>query len=346
MKRKNELGALLLGLLLTGCGQTGETTNVAPVNVKTLVVRTTSVHERQEYSGTIEETTGTALSFPIGGTVGRIAVNMGQRVEKGALIATIDEESFRNAHKATAAMLAQAEDACQRLKQLHDNGSLPEIQWVEAQSKLKQAAASEQIAQKSLKDCRLRAPFSGVIAEKKVEVGQNVLPGVPVVKLVTIDQVKVKVAVPENEIAHIRIGQNIRMEVPALADKAFEGRVVEKGVTAHALSRSYEVKMLVDNPKRDLMPGMICQVHIDGQREESKAIFVLPVHVVQLDEKNRSFVWLNVGGKAEKRWIETGAFTAEGVIVVGGLAMEDEVIVEGQQKVSEHTQVVTERGKR
>lgn len=75
----------------------------------------------------------------------------------------------------------------------------------------------------------------------------------PVVKLVTIHQVKVKVAVPENEIAQVRIGQTARIMVPALDNRVFEGSIIEKGVAANALSRSYEVKVLVDNPEQVLM---------------------------------------------------------------------------------------------
>lgn len=342
MKRKYCLGTLLFGILLTGCKQAGEMTSAEPVKVKTLTMKATPVSGAQGFSGTVEETTGSTLSFPVGGTIGKIAVNVGQQVGKGALIATVDEATYQNAYDASVAMLTQAEDAYQRLKQLHDNGSLPEIQWVEVQSKWKQAVASEQIARKSLNDCRLYAPFGGVISEKNVETGQNVMPGMPVVKLVTIRQVKVKVAVPENEIAQVSIGQEAQIIVGALGEKKFEGRVVEKGIAANTLSRSYEVKLLVDNPEMELMPGMICQVYIDKLKGEREAL-VLPVQVVQLGEDNDSFVWVNVNGKAEKRVVETGSLTHHGVVIENGLTTGEEVIVEGQQKVSEHTRVMTEK---
>lgn len=342
MKQKYYLATLLLGTLVTGCKQTGETTTVEPVKVKVLTVEEHPINGTQGFSGTVEEMTGSTLSFPVGGTVGTIAVTVGQRVAKGTLIAAVDEVTLQNTYNASVALLTQAEDAWQRLKQLHDNGSLPEIQWVEAQSNLKQAAASEQIARKNLSDCRLTAPFSGIISEKNVETGQNVMPGMSVVKLVTIQQVKVKVAVPENEIAQIKIGQTARITVAALENRMFEGKIIEKGVAANALSRSYEVKVLIDNPEQILMPGMICQMHIDKSESEATA-FILPVQVVQLDESNRSFVWVNTQGRAEKRMIQTGELTNRGVVVKNGLASGEEVIIEGQQKVSVQTPITTER---
>ena len=163
MKQSYYWVTLVFGMLLMGCKQTGETTEMEPVKVKVVTMEEIPLNGTQGFSGTIEEMTGSTLSFPVGGTIGQIAVTVGQRVAKGAIIATVDESTLQNTYNASAALLAQAEDAYQRLKQLHDNGSLPEIQWVEAQSKLKQAAASEQIARKSLDDCRLCAPFSGII---------------------------------------------------------------------------------------------------------------------------------------------------------------------------------------
>lgn len=342
MKQKNYFGVLLLGVLLLGCKQTEEKTSVIPVRVETLTIKETVLNGVQGFSGTLEETTGATLSFPTGGTVGNIKVTVGQQISKGALIATVEETALQNTYNATSAMLLQAEDACKRLKQLYDNGSLPEIQWVEAQSKLKQAAAAEQIARKSLDDCRMYAPFSGIISEKNVEMGQNILPGMPVVRLVTINQVKVRVSVPENEIAKITTDQAVRIEVPALGNKVFNGHIVEKGIVANALSRSYEVKALINNPNRELMPGMICQIHIE-KPQERKTVIVLPVQVVQLDENNHSFVWVNADGKAQKRTIETGILTHGGVVIEKGLTAGDEVIVEGQQKVSEQTRIVTKK---
>ncbi|MDO4164721.1 MAG: efflux RND transporter periplasmic adaptor subunit [Bacteroides sp.] len=334
METKYYAAIMLIGAtLLTGCKNENGAGQSSPVRVSVQKVVLTPINGTQDFSGTVEEVSGTALSFTTGGTVKEIFVSQGQMVKSGALLAEVDETSLRNAYEATAATREQAEDAYARMKQLHDNNSLPEIQWMEVQSKLKQAIAAEQIAKKSLTDTKLYAPYSGFIADKLAEVGQNVLPGAPIVKLVKIDQVKVKIAVPENEIALIKKGEAVRVNVSALGGKTFEGTVTEKGVTAHPLSRSYEVKALVKNPEGDLLPGMVCDVSLN-KTEESKAI-VLPTHVVSIDGQNRNFVWLNVGEKATKRIIQTGKLTTNGVIVESGLSEGDEVIVSGQQKVSE-----------
>jgi RND family efflux transporter MFP subunit len=326
-------------LLLTGCKQ-NVADKIAPVVVKTMKVAPVTINDGQEFSGTVEESSASTLSFPVAGTVKRVRVNEGQRVSRGELIATLDEATLQSSYDAAAAALTQAEDAYNRLKQLHDNSSLPEVQWVEVQSKLRQAQSMEEISRKNLADGKLYAPFSGVISEKNVEVGQNVVPGMPVVKLLTVSQVKICIAVPEKEMSDMTIGSAVNVRVSALDGRTFTGKIMEKGIAANKLSRSYNVKATVDNQSGELMPGMICDV-TTGIDCASSAI-VLPSEVVQIDHDNTHFVWLNNAGKAHKQTIQTGNLTTGGVVVTSGLKDGDEVIVEGRQKVSENTEITTE----
>ena len=340
MKRRNLAILFAVILLVTGCKQ-HEAPKHRTVKVKVTKVQSVALLGEQNFSGTVEELTGAVLSFPVAGTISRIQASEGQRVNKGDFIAALDEISLKNSYEAESAALRQAEDSYMRMKQLHDNNSLPEIQWVEVQSKLKQAQSAEQIAKKNLSDCRLLAPFSGVIATKDVEVGQNVMPGMPVVRLVAVNRVKVKMSVPENEISHVAIGQDVSILVPALDGKTYTGKVVEKGVVANSLSRSYEVKALIENPKGELLPGMICTLFFE--REESSSVILLPINVVQTDNSNKNFVWVNDNGKARKRFIETGTLMSYGIVVTSGVSDGEEVLIEGQRKVSNGTDIEIER---
>ncbi len=339
--KKKELFVLVSIALLVGCQSKKTAKEIQPVTVKVVKMSASSVSGGQSYSGTIEEVSGTSLSFSVGGTVKRVMVEEGQHVSRGQLLAVVDDETTRNAHVAAMSMRQQAEDAYRRMKQLHDNGSLPEIQWVEVVSKLKQAVSSEQIAKKSLSDTKLYAPFAGVIGQKNIDLGQNAIPGMQAFKLVNINQVKVKISIPESEISKVRIGQTATINVSALGGHTFVGRICEKGVSADPLSRSYDVKILINNRDGSLMPGMICDASL--QKSVDSKAFVLPASVIQLDDNNQTFVWVNVGGKAEKRIVYTGDETNQGVVINGGLSEGDEVLVEGQQKVSENTSLKVEK---
>ena len=342
----------LVSLFLAGCSKKQEAqTAVQPmtVKVKEMTVGTDShmMASGYGYSGTVEEESGASLSFTTGGTIMQLKVKVGDRVRKRQLIATVDPTQVRNSYEMAHATKMQAEDAYRRMKQLHDKGSLPEIKWVEAQSQLQQAISAENIAKKSLADRNLYAPFSGVISEKYAEVGQNAAPGMPVVKLVTTMALNVKISVPESEMASIHVRQRARIQVQALGGKQYEGYVIEKGVIADPVSRSYSVKIRVEGTDNALLPGMVSQVSLGkisqtSPSQESVAPIVIPAHLVQLADDNSNFVWLDEGGKAVRRSIVCGEYSSNGVSIVSGLKSGDRVIVEGQQKVSNGTKVKNE----
>ncbi len=326
------------------------------VTVKTAVAAMAGASAgQQNYPGTIEEESGTLLSFSTAGTIKTLAVAEGQQVRAGQLIGVVDVTTSGNAaamaHATTQQArqaLAQAQDAYHRYKQLHDNGSLPEIKWVEVQTQvsqakqmLDQALAAERIARKGVADTRLVAPFSGYVASKAADVGQNVVPGQAVVNLVNIDQVKVKMSVPEEEIAKIRVGQQVTFSVASLGHAAFSGRVTEKSVTADPISRQYTVRALVANAAHRLLPGMVCDVYTAVGGAGTR--MALPANLIQIDIDNAPFVWTVVQGKAHKVRVTLGDNVGEQVVVTSGLRPGDRVIVEGQQKVSEGQQVMSEK---
>ena len=338
MKKKGNITLATLLLILCACQNNNEAKDaaIAPVKVKTIQVKTSVTYEEKQFSGTVEESNESALSFSVMGTVQSVCIKPGDHVKAGQLIASLDQTTISNNYQAAKATLNQAEDAYRRMKELYEKGSLPEIQWIETESKLQQAKSMEEIALKNLKDCQLYAPYDGVIAEKSIEVGQNVAPGIPIAKLIAVNELKVKISVPETEISSISTQQKATIKIPALNNQSFNGIVTEKGIAANPLSRSYDVKIKITDKNKELMPGMVAEVMLQTSKDE-KPLYIIPYHIVQLDEHNNSFVWINNHGKAQKRNIICGEFVSNGVIVLSGLNENDEIIIEGQQKVCENT---------
>ena len=209
------------------------------------------------------------------------------------------------------------------------------MNYEQAKANYERTKADYEAAVNAWEDSRLYAPFDGVIAEKEGEVGQNVIPGAKVARLVSAVGQQVRIAVPENEIAHVAIGQQAVIFVSALG-REYRGTVAEKGVVANALSRSYEVKLKVEDADGELLPGIITEVTLLNPQQEA---YVLPAQVVQLDHENQTFVWMVRNHCIEKQVIECKEFTADGVIVSSGLKRGDFVIIEGQQKVCQGIEV-------
>lgn len=327
--------------LAAGCSSgPGGTGTERTVPVKTMIVTS---GERgvagREYVGTVEEESATALSFPVQGTVTALTAGEGQRVLAGQVLARLDERNLQSVYNSAQATLVQAEDAMKRLQMLYDNGSLPEIKYVEAQTKLEQARSMEQVARKNLDDSRLTSPFAGVIGKRAVEAGENVMPGQSVYTLLKTDIVKVKIPVPENEIAGIGRDQAAQITVAALGGRSYSGTVKEKGVTANPVSHTYEVRIPLPNPGGELMPGMVCRVTLEA--DSAAQAIMLPNRAVQVTGRGDRFVWCVRDGKAAMIPVTVGALTEGGVAITGGLTAGEEVITDGYQKVSEGMKVLT-----
>jgi RND family efflux transporter MFP subunit len=333
--KKQFMCLFVAGTLLTACTGNQEQINKKPeIPVEIMKVKFSHIQPQQNYVGTIEETFSSSLSFQVPGYVSSIHIREGEKVNKGDLIACLDKTTLKNSYDAALSTLKQAEDAYRRMKALYDNKSLPEIKWIEIQTSLQQAKSMESIARKKLEDCCLYAPFSGIIAKRNIETGTNVMPGMPTFKLVTIDNIKTKVAIPEKEITHIQIGQTAAISVSALNDKHVIGKISEKGVSANPLSHTYEIKIALNNPEGDIMPGMVCNVNINTKNNDNPQI-IIPTKIVQVMHNGDKFVWLAVDNHAQQRVIKTGQFHNNGVIVTEGLTIGEQLITGGYQKVSE-----------
>ena len=227
-------------IILGSCGQKQGQSVKAPTRVKTQVVSSGMVDNAKTYVGIVEEHEATAVSFTGMGVVKSMLVNEGQAVAKGQLIAEMDDTQARNLLSGAEAQMAQANDALERYKMLHDNGSLPEVQWVEIQSKVAQAKSQLEVAKKNLADCRLIAPVSGIVGKRLVGVGETALPSQAVVSILDISTVKVKVSIPEAEISGIGANTSSIIKVEAV-DGSFSGGRIEKGVQADAFTHTYDI---------------------------------------------------------------------------------------------------------
>ena len=326
--------------MVSSCGNKQEQKVKAPTRVKTEVVSTAMNASGQTYVGMIEEREATAVSFTGMGVVKRMLVNEGQAVSKGQLIAEMDDTQARNLLSGAEAQMAQANDALERFKMLHDNGSLPEVQWVEIQSKVAQAKSQLEVAKKNLADCRLVAPVSGIIGRKLVGVGETAMPSQAVVNILDISSVKVKVSIPEAEISGIGANTSSMIKVDAI-NSSFAGGRIEKGVQADALTHTYDIRIHVANGQRQLLPGMVASVQFAATQSQQTGRMMVPVTAVQRKADGGLFVWtVSNDSTAHRTPVITGETMGNRIAITEGMTEGARVVVEGYQKLSENTKVV------
>lgn len=328
-------------ILVTGCGtkQTQAEEETLAVSVEK-VAPSGNVSE-VPYVGVVEEESSTSVSFTGMAMLQTMTVSEGQPVKKGQLLAVIDETQARNTLATTKAALDQAKDAYDRMKLLHESQSLPDMKWVEVESKVNQAQSAYDMAKKNLEDCRIYAPVSGVVGTKIMGVGETVLPSEPVLTILSIDRVKVRVSIPEREISGITVGTATTIRVDALGDETFQGGRIEKGVSADPLTHTYDIRIVVPNPGHRLLPGMVARVQIKNEelRMKNGGSLTLPVKAVQQSTDKSLFVWIVQQGRAHRTPVTIGQTIGNRVLIESGLQEGDQVIVEGFQKVGEGTPV-------
>ena len=332
---------MLLGvMLICSCTSKKEQETKAPTRVKTQVVSPGMVDNAQTYVGIVEEREATAVSFTGMGVVKRMLVNEGQTVSKGQLIAEMDDTQARNLLTGAEAQMTQANDALARYKMLHDNGSLPEVQWVEIQSKVTQAKSQLEVSKKNLADCRLTAPVSGIIGKKLIGTGETALPSQAVVSILDISTVKVKVAVPEAEIGGLNATTPTNISVEAI-NGSFQGGRIEKGVQADALTHTYDIRINVANGDRKLLPGMVASVRFVSDGSQAIGSKMVSVTAVQKKSDGSLFVWtVDKDSTAHRTTVTIGQTQGNYVRVIDGLSIGDRIATEGYQKLSEGTKVV------
>ncbi len=307
--------------------------------VKVQKITMGSSSNKLTYNGNVIPVKTTPLSFLLPGTVKTIKVDEGDWVNKGQILAELDNTSFKNAYQGTLASEKQAQDAYNRLKTVHDKGSLPEIKWQEITAKLQQAKSANKIAYQNISNTILRAPSKGFINKRNIEVGESAITGVPILSLVSIYDVYVEIAVPENEINKFNKNLSADITIPALGSEHFIGKVDKIGVVANTISKTYNVKIKVVNKKGIIKPGMACDVSININSKED--VIVVPYQSIIKDNDKNNYVFIvdpNSKIVSQKK-VQLGSFINNKIEIISGISIGDLIVIDGKQKIANNQKV-------
>ena len=352
---------VLLALVTAGCGgANGADTapaetdaNNAPaqrsIRIETLMLQPGTFEDVIELTGTVESVNDATLSAQSAGTV-EMLTPLGRRVGQGAVVARLDQGLVRAAFQQAEAQvetamasLELAQDNYNRQEPLYRDSIISALEFQnvrtqlnQAKAALRQAEALQAQAQEQIDNTIVRAPFSGSVEEHLVEQGEQVSPGMPVLRIVDTRRVKVNVGVPERYAGDIEVGTEVTFDFKAYRGETRQGRVSFAGSAINPSNRTFPIEVEVNNPDGRLKPEMIAEVFVSRERLDD--VLVVPRAAVLRDEVGTSvFVVTRQDGviAATRRTISLGAAYAGRVIVESGLEADDEVIVLGQTTVTE-----------
>ena len=320
-----------LSVLLIGCGEKTDNNKVYDpvIPVEISVVEANDENNFRSYVGTLQSEVKLALSFPLGGTITDIYVHNGQKVKKGAIIAKVDETSAKSLHDAALASLNQAEDGYERLKQVHEEGGISDVRWVQMETDLEKARQTEISTRKHLEDCTIYAPQDGIISMPERAVGQHMIPSSAFCYLIDMDNLVVEFSVSEKEVGLVNIGDKATAEVIALNNIQKEVTITDKAIVSNPFGHTYTVKAKIDLDGQNPLPGMVVKINLNST---AMVGIVVPASCVRT-VSNGIAVWTVQNGKSYRRIIEVGDYVKNGVLVTKGLEYGDTIVTVGYQKL-------------
>jgi membrane fusion protein, multidrug efflux system len=201
---------------------------------------------------------------------------------------------------------------------------------------LQAARARVVMAQKALADTVVRAPFAGLVAERRVSVGDYVTKGTKVAVVVRINPLRVLLTVPERFVSAVTEGATVSFEVDAFPDRRFEGKIRYVSPALEANQRALTVEAVVANPGNELKPGLFATARIE-QRGQTPGV-VVPSSAIQT-VAGTSRVFVIVGDHVEERIVTVGQTLEAQVEITNGLKQGERVATKNVAQLSDNRKV-------
>jgi membrane fusion protein (multidrug efflux system) len=339
MARSLVLFALLIPA--AGCGVRASRAESSPgaeaaVSVETVVAGSREVPRTITLTGTLLARRESAVAADANGKVISVAVERGQDVKKGAPLVRLDRRAAALVDAEASAQAAAAdrqrslaELECARAERLFAGGAINQAEHDRATAQCESARhtaaaanARRRMADKNLGDAVVKAPFSGVVAERLVNEGEYVRADSRVATIVDLDELKLELSVPETAIAALQPGAQVDFRVASFPGETFHARVKLIGAAVRRASRDLIVEATLANPGRKLRPGMFAVAEVAVGRN---TLPVVPASALR-EAEGAQRVFVVVGGRVQERLVRVASRDGEVAAVLSGLETGERVV--------------------
>jgi RND family efflux transporter MFP subunit len=341
----------------------------APVPVEVVPVERGSIALRRTFTGTLEAPAEFVVAPKIGARLQQLAVDLGDEVNRGAVVARLDDDEFvqevaraqaelevAQANRAEAESLLEiAERELRRVQRLRGGGLTSESQLDVAtadvlakRARVKVTDAGISRAEAELEAARIRLGYTQVVAdwqggadrrvvaERYVDEGETVSANTPLLRIVELDPITAVFSVTERDYGLLRVGQSVRLGTDAFPDERFDGVIQRIAPVFREATRQARIEVRVENPRSRLKPGMFVRADVVLERI-ARAVVVPEEALVRRDDRTGVFI---VGADDMVAWrpVEPGVREA-GRVQVDGDGLDGLVVVLGQQLLEDGSRV-------
>ncbi len=296
--------------------------------------------------GTLRASQGVMVSAEVPGTVSEIHFRSGQEVEKGELLFELDTSAERAQLESSKATHELAEVNLKRARELRSSRSISQSELDTAEARAKETKAAMKQIRATLEKKIIRAPFSGRLGIRQVDLGEYLNPGAVVVSLQSVDPIYVDFSLPQQQLSKVENGYVLRLGLDTYPGRDFSGSVEAIDPNLDLSNRMFRVRGVLSNQDGALKPGMFVNVSI-VQVESSDVVAVPGTAVYYQAYGNIMFVVKtgDAGKTVEQRFVKLGRTKGDFVSVLAGVVAGEEVVTAGAFKLFNGRAVVIDNAK-
>lgn len=286
--------------------------------------------------GSITAVQGVTVTPELAGTVSEIAFESGAMVNKGDLLVRFDTSTEEAQLKAANAQLEWARVTVERTRKLRTDSTVSQSDLDQAEATYKQDKANVDAIQAAIDKKTIRAPFSGKLGIRQINLGEYVDAGKPIVSLQSLTPVYADFSLPQQDLSQIKTGMTVRVTMDAYTNKTFEGKLTALNPNLDETTRSIRLQATLDNPDHLLRPGMFARIEVvlpsadDVLVIPATAVLSAPygdsVYVIENSTNGSGLI-------AKQQFVHVGRARGDFVAVDNGLKAGDQVVASGLFKL-------------
>ena len=276
------------------------------------------------------------------GALKNLFVREGQLVKKGELLAEINDSGLKEQLDQMLIQANYTKDNFDRVKRLWEKNIGSEMQFLKAKSDFETNNKMVEQIRDQLSKTKIYAPFDGEIDEIISNLGSNLVPGSPIIRVVNLDIIYAEAQVPEKYVSSIELGTEALVSIPLL-NKEVTSKIVQSGNFINPNNRTFRVEAPVENKDKRIKQNLNARIKIKNY-SNIKAL-VVPLRVIREDASGRPFIYkLTETDKKDilltvKIFVETGANNDEEIEITKGLSIGDIIVLEGANNVEDNQRV-------
>lgn len=328
-------------------GEAASNMTFPPATVTATTVSRTQWEQYISATASVTAVQGVTVSAEAGGRVTELKFVSDGSAEAGQVLVQLDTSTEVAQLASSKATAAQARADLKRLRSLVDKNLVSEDAVEQALTDTKEAEAAVDVIEATLDKKSIRAPFSGRLGIRQVDLGQVLSVGDPIVALQKLDQVFVDFSVPQQKLSQLSRNMEVRVSSDVAPEVVFKGEITAINLGVDPVTRNVQVRAIVDNPEEELRTGMFVNVQLvlpdikEVLSVPSTAVLYAPFgnSVFVIDEQNNED-----SGEAVKvlrqQFVVLGEARGDFVDVTDGLKNGETVVTSGVFKLQPGAQVV------